>query len=98
MNQKELQRFLKTMDSLAPRRKVYKRDDDDTDYVITLITEAIKLGHNRTNDIFNYVKEYRGIAQKNLVEILKDKLDELWIMSKGEKTTRHYHLIGDDDV
>ena len=85
--------LFRTFEALEPRRKAYSRIEDDTEYVITLIIEAINSGNSRTIDIFNYVKEQRGIDKTKMVSILNDKLDELWIMTPGDKKTKHYHLL-----
>lgn len=96
MTSEEVARFLRTTEALTPRRKVYKHPVDDTDFIITLIKEAIASGNNRTMDIFNHVKIVRGIAPSGLAEILNANMDELWAFTKGGKKTKHYYLIGSE--
>ncbi|MGZ8916225.1 MAG: hypothetical protein ACXW1Z_24350 [Methylobacter sp.] len=100
MTQEEIQRFIRTTDALEPRRKVYRHIDDESDYIIALITEAIVSGNNRTIDIFNHIKNSRGrgIEHANLVEILNSKLDHLWVVSNDKGRTKYYHLIEVDCV
>ncbi|MGZ8927138.1 MAG: hypothetical protein ACXW03_01640 [Methylobacter sp.] len=93
MTQEEVQRFIRTTDALEPRRKVYRHTEDDTDYVIALVKEAILSGNSRTTDIFKHVKESRGISKSGLLTILNDELGELWDFTDGIKTTKHYYLL-----
>lgn len=92
-----MHRLNKTFEALAPRRKVYLHPVDKADAAIELIKESIRLGGNRFVDMLKHIRAQQGITTTELSEILDANTDSLWTMTKGMKTTKHYHLIDNEE-
>jgi kynureninase len=93
MTKSEINLMLHNFEATVPWRNIYRHPVDNTGKIIELIKAEIASGNNMTTNILKAVNSSIKIQQREFAEIISDKTDELWTVTRGKFTTRFYHLI-----